>query len=124
MTFDHDRQIWVKRKALSKTGDLEIPNCASSEMTDEDLLGEIPDLSVDELEEMQRVKDAANSLKRIGAEADGISNHDYAKPIKMRDGESHPSDEYQDNRPRTAEGVDLLLVATLPRREQRLGATM
>lgn len=107
MTLDPDRRIWVKRKVVSKTGDLEMLNCASSEMTDEDLLGEIPDLSVDELEEMQRVKDAANSLKRTGSESDGISNHDYAKPFQRRDGEFYPSKEYQDHRPRTAEGVVL-----------------
>ena len=105
MTFDHDRQVWVKCKVVSKTNDLGMSHCASSEMTDEDLLGEIPDLSVDELEEMQRIKDAANSLKRTGSESDGISNHDYAKPFKMRDGEFCPSDEYQDDRPRTAEGA-------------------
>lgn len=107
MTLDPDRRVWVKRKIVSKKGDLEMLNCASSEMTDEDLLGEIPDLSVDELEEMQRVKDAANSLKSTGSESDGISNHDYAKPSKMRDGEFRPSNEYQDHRPRTAEGAVL-----------------
>lgn len=106
MRFDHDRQVWVKRKVVSRTDDLQIPHCASSEMTDEDLLGEIPDLSVDEIQEMQRVKDAAASLKRTGSESDGISNHDYAKPF-IRDGAFRPSDEYQDDRPRTAEGAVL-----------------
>lgn len=106
MRFDHDKQVWIKRKVVSRTDDLQVPHCASSEMTDEDLLREIPDLSVDEIQEMQRVKDAAASLKRTGSESDGISNHDYAKP-SIRDGAFRARDEYQDDRPRTAEGAVL-----------------
>lgn len=104
MTFDHDRQVWVKR-IVSKSNDLEMHNCTGSEMTDEDLLGEIPDLSVDEFEEMKTTKDAANSLNRMGSESDGIANHEYAKPFRMRDGEICSSNEHQDDRPRTAEGT-------------------
>lgn len=107
MTFDHERQVWVKRKVVLTGGDTELANCASSEMTDEDLLGEIPDLSVDELEELQKIKDAANSLKKPGSEFDGISDYDFAKPLKMRDDEFRRSDVNQHDRPRTAEGAIL-----------------
>lgn len=104
MTLDHDRQVWVKRKAVSVKGDLEMP---SSEMADEDLLGEIPDLSVDELEEMQRTKGVANSFKRTGSQSDGISTHGCATSSNVQDGELRPSDQFQDDRPRTAEGAVL-----------------
>ncbi|MCJ1463444.1 hypothetical protein MMC07_002051 [Pseudocyphellaria aurata] len=107
MTFDHERQVWVKRKVESKGGHSELANCASSEMTDEDLLGEIPDLSVDELEEMQKIKDAAKSLKNPGSELNGISNYDFAKPLTMRDEELRRSDQNQNDRPRTAESAIL-----------------
>ncbi|KAI9821949.1 MAG: hypothetical protein M1827_002531 [Pycnora praestabilis] len=55
MTYDRDRQIWIKRKTVS----IEIQTKGEksmSEETDDDPFGEIPDLSVDELEELQRVQ--------------------------------------------------------------------
>lgn len=106
MVFDHQRQVWVKRKSFSKTGKGHSRN--GSEVTDDDLLGEIPDLSVDELEELQRTKHAASSFKRMGSNSKGISNHDYAKVFESSMDESDHG-EYQNDRPWTSEAVDLVV---------------
>lgn len=104
MAFDHQRQVWVKHKT-SPTTELKGHSRNGSEMTDDDLLGGIPDLSVDELDEMQRTKEAASSFKRMGSSSNGISNHDYAKIFESSVETSHNGDEH--DRPRTAEVVDL-----------------
>ena len=104
MAFDHQKQVWVKHRTSSKT-EMKGHSRNGSEMTDDDLLGEIPDLSVDELEEMQRTKDAASSFRRMGSSSNGISNHDYAKIFETSAAESLCGDEFQDNRPRPAEAV-------------------
>ena len=107
MTFDHERQVWVKQRNTSNAAGLAVQIHSNSDITDEDLLGEIPDLSVDELEEMQRIKEAVASFKNIGSSSNGIANHDYAKPIKTQEMESQGRGGEQDNRPRTAEGTAL-----------------
>lgn len=96
MKYDQDRQVWIKTPAKEN---LRTPFQSSSDLT-EDVLGDIPDLSVDEVEEMQRIKDHAGSFKRMGSSSDGISKHDHAtredKPFSQDD---------NDARPRTAEGA-------------------
>jgi protein NUD1 len=56
MIFDRERKLWVKRKTLSK-GDGQ--NYPPSDDTDEDPFGDIPDLTVDETLELQRIKEVA-----------------------------------------------------------------
>ena len=55
MTFDHTRQAWVKRKSSRISSRSGSHSRTGSELT-EDLLRDIPDLSVDELEERERVR--------------------------------------------------------------------
>lgn len=102
MTFDRERQVWVKHKSSPNA-----QNGGGSESTDRDLLGEIPDLSVDELDEIQRIKNSAASFKGIRSNFDGISKLDYAKPCVAHVEKSHHGRVSQDDRPRTAEGAPL-----------------
>lgn len=104
MTFDRERQVWVKHKSLPN---LDMQNGGDSETTDRDLLGEIPDLSVDELDEIQRIKESATTFKGIRSNSDGISKLDYAKPFVVQEKKSHDGRVSQDDRPRTAEGAPL-----------------
>lgn len=102
MTFDRERQVWVKHKSSPN-----VQNGGGSESTDRDLLGEIPDLSVDELDEIQRIKNSAASFKGIRLNSNGISKLDYAKPCVVHEEKSHHGRVSQDDRPRTAEGAPL-----------------
>lgn len=104
MTFDRERQVWVKHKSLPNP---DMQNGGDSETTDRDLLGEIPDLSVDELDEIQRIKDSATTFKGLRSNSDGVSKIDYAKPCVVQEQKSHHGRVSQDDRPRTAEGAPL-----------------
>lgn len=104
MTFDRERQVWVKHKILPN---LDVQNGDDSETTDRDLLGEIPDLSVDELDEIQRIKDSATTFKGLKSNSDGISKLEYAKPCVVQEQKCHHGRVSQDDRPRTAEGAPL-----------------
>ncbi|KAF8864794.1 hypothetical protein BDZ45DRAFT_573230, partial [Acephala macrosclerotiorum] len=54
MVFDRERNIWVKRKSVS--GEIRGQNFLPSDETEDDPFGDIPDLSVDETQERQRIK--------------------------------------------------------------------
>ncbi|KAK0103451.1 leucine rich repeat [Cadophora gregata] len=61
MVFDHESKKWVKtRTAGSDNG---ARNFLPSDETDEDPFGDIPDLSVDETQELQRIKAVAAKRK-------------------------------------------------------------
>ena len=81
MTFDRERQLWVKRKSSSKS---DTHNRTPSEATEADLLGEIPDLSVDELEELKRIQNPVASIKVVGSKVDGVSIVDQALQSRLR----------------------------------------
>ena len=68
MTFDRVGQMWVKRKTSDAKGGQSEDHL--SEFTEEDPLGEIPDLSVDELEELNRIK--AGHLESSPPQANGV----------------------------------------------------
>ena len=55
MTFDRAKKIWIRRRSADSSDGEALPQ-SNSDMTDEDPLKEIPDLSVDEIEEMKRIK--------------------------------------------------------------------
>jgi hypothetical protein len=62
MVFDRERNIWVKGKSVS--GENGAQNFLPSDETDdEDPFGDIPDLSVDETQEFQRLKSVAAKRK-------------------------------------------------------------
>ena len=58
MTFDRTKQLWVRRKTSKCKGNHGFDG-TGSDFTDEDPLGDIPDLSVDEQEELERIRAAA-----------------------------------------------------------------
>ena len=68
MTFDRVRQMWIKKKTSDAKGGHSEDHL--SEFTEEDPLGEIPDLSVDELEELNRIK--AGHLESSPPQVNGI----------------------------------------------------
>lgn len=96
MKYDQDKQVWIKTlvNENSKT-----PLKSSGDST-EDVLGAIPDLSVDEVEEIQRVKDHTGSFKRMGFCSNGNFKSDHA----TREDKTLPQN-YNEARPRTAEGA-------------------
>lgn len=96
MKYDQDRQVWIKTQAIES---LMTPLQASSEMT-EDVLGDIPDLSVDEVEEMHRIQDHASSLKRMGSNSKGVSKYDS---VAHEGRQLSPNND--DTRPRTTDGA-------------------
>ena len=101
MVFDRQKQLWVKRKGSANS---EHHDHTVSDETEEDLFGDIPDLSVDEMEELQRVKESISSIKSAGTVTNEVSRHDQAiinKAIAKVEG---AADAVRDARPTTAEG--------------------
>ena len=85
MTFDRTRQAWVKRKA--STIKVENPEDHSSECTEEDPLGEIPDLSVDEVEELNRMKAHLESSPLSSNHTDTVEKSRQSEPPKSKHNE-------------------------------------
>ena len=77
MTFDRDKGVWIKRKAPNADG-LDNYERSASELTDENPLGGIPDLSIDELEEIDRIISSARSVKAMTLPNNGIVMEDRA----------------------------------------------
>lgn len=103
MTFDHERQVWVKSRSSSKADGKENNDGAESEMTDDEL-GAIPDLSVDEMEEMQRFKLAGSPLKTMASMSNQVSIRDHARLIQEQLPAVQPQTE-SSSRPHTADGT-------------------
>ncbi|KAH7346551.1 hypothetical protein BKA65DRAFT_606319 [Rhexocercosporidium sp. MPI-PUGE-AT-0058] len=61
MVFDHESKKWVKTKITGPVNNAR--NFLPSDETDEDPFGDIPDLSVDETQELQRIKAVAAKRK-------------------------------------------------------------
>ncbi|KAF2094674.1 hypothetical protein NA57DRAFT_45783 [Rhizodiscina lignyota] len=55
MHFDSEKKIWVRVKSLHKTSETVDRDVSGITQSDEDPFGEIPDLTVDELQELERV---------------------------------------------------------------------
>ena len=72
MVFDRDRNIWIKNKSVSGEGGPQ--NLTPSD--DDDPFGDIPDLSVDETQEMQRIKAVAAKRKEEERLAQSYHNDD------------------------------------------------
>ena len=58
MVFDRKRSIWVKRNSVGGLGGSQ--NLPPSDETEDDPFGDIPDLSVDQTEELQRIQAVAD----------------------------------------------------------------
>ena len=79
MMFDRERQMWIKRKgSVNTNGDY--VNDLHSEGSEEDLFGDIPDLTVNEMDELQRVKDAVSAGNSKRSTRNDIECKDYAPP--------------------------------------------
>lgn len=64
MIFDREKNIWIKRKSVS--AESRGSNFLPSDETEDDPFGDIPDLSVDETQERQRIK-SVNAKRREDA---------------------------------------------------------
>jgi len=110
MVFDRQRQLWVKRKSSPNVTGLENLDHTPSEGTEEDFFGDIPDLTVNEMEELQRVKEAVSSVKAIGTAINKVSIRDQATLKEMQsEGLDHVK-QAEKARPRTAEGKSIVAV--------------
>lgn len=78
MVFDRQKQLWIKRKGSATVDNDENHDRTVSDGTEEDLFGDIPDLSVDEMEELKRVKESISYVKSSGSAVDNVSSHDQA----------------------------------------------
>ena len=102
MTFDHDRQIWVKSRNSSKAAGEGMSGEVDPEMTDDEL-GAIPDLSVDEIEELCRMKRTESSRKPMASQIDHVAHRDHA--ISQQHGPSSNQPVEVSSRPQTADGA-------------------
>ena len=104
MVFDRQKQLWIKRKGSANVENDEDRDHTVSDGADEDLFGDIPDLSVDEMEELKRVKESISSLKSSGSAVPDISCHDQAMINEAITKVVNVPMALRDARPRTAEG--------------------
>ena len=104
MVFDRQKQLWVKRKSSPNAGGMESLDRSASEETDEDLFGDIPDLSVDEMKELQTVTDVVSSIKLIGSAVDVISTHEQLTSTEQQNRVLSTRDPIDEARPHTADG--------------------
>ena len=104
MVFDRKKQLWVKRKSSPNAGGMESLDRSASEETDEDLFGDIPDLSVDEMKELQTVKDVVSSIRLMGSTVDIISTYDHLTSTEQQNRVLSTRDAIDEARPHTADG--------------------
>ncbi len=104
MVFDRQKQLWVKRKSSPNAGGMESLDRSASEETDEDLFGDIPDLSVDEMKELQTVRDVVSSIRLMGSTVDIISTHDQLTSTEQQNRVFSTRDAIDEARPHTADG--------------------
>jgi len=78
MIFDRQKQMWVRRKGSVNTLGADSDAQIESEETEEDLFRDIPDLTVNEMEELKRVKEAVSSGQAFEPVASNTSRHDHA----------------------------------------------
>lgn len=105
MTFDDGNQIWVKSRNSSNTENTSHKGSAGSDVTDDDLLGAIPDLSVDEIEELRKLTASEYAAKMVASASasDCVSKHNSA----ASEGHTRPPADkipMADSRPQTADG--------------------
>ena len=101
MTFDHTKQVWVKRKTSKEDGG-KAHSRAPSEITEDDPFGDVPDLSVDELEELARTNQKVTGATLLRAGSDQISQRDYAILVGSRGKVPNSIQDPPDSRPHTA----------------------
>ena len=109
MLFDKERQMWVKRKVSADTTECDAEAQNVGEGTEEDLFGGIPDLSVDEMEELRRVKEVVSSGNTLSLGGSATSKHNHASQSAAQKDRPSPPEAERDARPRTADGKAICL---------------
>ncbi len=104
MVFDRQKQMWIKRKGSANVEGSANHDHTVSDGTEEDLFGDIPDLSVDEMEELKRVKESISSVRTSGSEVNNISSHDQAMITQAVAKVVDVPGASGDARPKTADG--------------------
>ncbi|KAG7006474.1 hypothetical protein G7Y79_00014g036490 [Physcia stellaris] len=103
MTFDHEKQVWVKSRSSSKAAGEDMRFDANDEIT-EDELGGIPDLSVDEIEELRRIKMIGPPRKTIASMSGHVADLEHAEASQeVPTGSEQPAG--LSSRPQTADGT-------------------
>ena len=107
MVFNHEKKIWVKSKHSRQLRD-DAPSAShhtSNTSQEEDVLDNIPDLTVDEMEELERARQSLQSSHLLGEDREDISIQDHAAMANLADDASVPEDSSaKGTRPRTADG--------------------
>jgi Leucine-rich repeat (LRR) protein len=88
MVFDRERNIWVKRKPVGEDAG---NNFLPSDETEDDPFGGIPDLSVDETQELQRIKTIAAKQKETARVAQEHDEHRRTTNIATQQEKDGPS---------------------------------
>ena len=104
MVFDREKQLWVKRKGSANVENDENLDHTVSDGTEDDLFGDIPDLSVDEMEELKRVKESMSSIRSSDPVVNNVSGPDQAMITEPAE------NVVRDARPRTADGRTIAAV--------------
>ena len=112
MVFDRQKQLWVKRKSSPNAGGIQDLDRSASEETDEDLFCDIPDLTVDEMNELRTVKDAVASEKMLGTAIDTISTGNQLVSAEEQNRAFGSHEVVEGTRPRTADGKSIEPVET------------
>lgn len=104
MIFNHDRKVWVKRKGSTSTANENQDYSDEGSASQEDFFGDIPDLSVDEMEELKRVQHAV-----FGSSASTAGRADTALQDDVKNARSGVEPEAiplagGGTRPKTADG--------------------
>ena len=107
MAFDHERKVWVKNRSSDNQQHESSGSRALNELSQDDLLGDIPDLSIDEMEELRRVKDVVSQVGKNDASEHRIDIHDHAVEAPVHHERQIFSAGSTNKRPRTAEGKSI-----------------
>ncbi|KAL8769501.1 MAG: hypothetical protein Q9209_004562 [Squamulea sp. 1 TL-2023] len=89
MTFDHKKQVWIKRKISRGSQGLDTHSRSGSDIT-ENLFEDIPDLSIDESREQQCTQRVVTSIKALTSGSDRISTHDHVEAQQLNGQYSRP----------------------------------
>ena len=103
MVFDRVRKVWVRCKRAGDIEDADQGEDDGSDTAQEDLFGDIPDLSVDEMDELRRVKDAVGLGTNPVVQEENISYEDYAILGSLDKADGFPVTTTE-SRPKTADG--------------------
>ncbi|TVY88342.1 Septation initiation network scaffold protein [Lachnellula willkommii] len=81
MVFDREKKIWFKGKSVS--AESRGQGIFSADETEDDPFGDIPDLSVDETQERQRIKAAAAGLRQEAQTLSDTKNTPIPTPLQQ-----------------------------------------